>query len=113
MLSLLRSILEQLWFPTLAQLFFSRLVPTTFEVPLFLQGLLILIMPLPDLDEFYVWLECDDEEMEEYDLQTLSSGVKSCWVASEPGKVRNRRNTLVRSACIMIIFIKFSPSLSW
>ena len=55
----------------------------------------------------------DDEEMEEYDLQTLSSGVKSCWVVSEPGKVRNRRNMLVRSACLMIIFIKLSPSLSW
>jgi len=45
-------------------------------------------MPLPDLEMFHVWLECDGKKMEEYDPQGLPGGVKSCWVVSEPGKVR-------------------------
>ena len=89
-------------------------IPIVFEVLLnsVLQGLFILMIHQPNLDEFYVWLECDGEEIEEYDLRTLSSESSHVrWPANLEVRRGNKRNVLICSACIAVILTKLSPSL--
>jgi hypothetical protein len=49
---------------------------------------------------FSCWINCDGEQLREYQQITGDNGAKIAWIASELGKVRGRYFTVLTVSCI-------------